>query len=114
MRILIVGASGTIGTAVVAELEERHDVVSAGRTSGAVRLDITVRESIRSAFEQFGSVDAVVSAAGSVKFAPFGEMSHDDYTLDDKIAAVRRQIANGEARIVFDPELESVNIVPVR
>jgi NAD(P)-dependent dehydrogenase (short-subunit alcohol dehydrogenase family) len=50
-------------------------------------LDITVEESIRSTFEKFGSVDAVVSASGSVKFAPFGEMSHDDYTLglEDKL-----------------------------
>ena len=87
MRVLVVGASGTIGRAIVTELENRHDVVSAGRTSGAVRLDITVEESIRSTFEKFGSVDAVVSASGSVKFAPFGEMSHDDYTLglEDKL-----------------------------
>ena len=87
MRILVVGASGTIGRAVVAELEDRHDVVSAGRTSGAVRMDITVRESIRSTFEKIGSVDAVVSAAGSVKFAPLAEMGHSDYTLglEDKL-----------------------------
>jgi len=71
----------------VAELEDRHDVVSAGRTSGAVRLDITVRESIRSTFEKIGSIDAVVSAAGSVKFAPLAEMDHDDYALglEDKL-----------------------------
>lgn len=42
------------------------------------------------------------------------DYGHGDHTLDDKVAAVRRQIEKGEARIVFDPELESVNIVPVR
>ena len=35
-------------------------------------------------------------------------------TLDEKVADVRRQLDRGEARIVFDPESESVNIVPVR
>ena len=35
-------------------------------------------------------------------------------TLEEKVADVRRQLDRGEARIVFDPETESVNIVPVR
>jgi hypothetical protein len=32
-------------------------------------------------------------------------------SLAEKVADVRRQLARGEARIVFDPETESVNIV---
>jgi uncharacterized protein YheU (UPF0270 family) len=32
-------------------------------------------------------------------------------TLTEKIADVRRQLERGEARIVFDPETESTNIV---
>jgi hypothetical protein len=35
-------------------------------------------------------------------------------TLAEKIADVRRQLERGEARVVFDPESESVNIVPAR
>jgi uncharacterized protein YheU (UPF0270 family) len=35
-------------------------------------------------------------------------------TLDEKVADVRRQLDRGEARIVFDPDSESVNIIPVR
>ena len=87
MKILVVGASGTIGRAVVAELGGRHEVISAGRTSGDVQLDITESTSIRSAFEKVGSIDAVVSASGSVKFAPFGEMQEADYAvgLNDKL-----------------------------
>lgn len=34
--------------------------------------------------------------------------------LEEKVADVRRQLDRGEARIVFDPESESVNVVPVR
>jgi len=33
-------------------------------------------------------------------------------SLDDKVAAVLRQLERGEALIVFDREAESVNIVP--
>ena len=34
-----------------------------------------------------------------------------DRTLADKIADVRRQLARGEATIVYDPATESANIV---
>ena len=81
MRVLVVGASGTIGRAVVAELRERHEIVSAGRESGDVRVDITDKASIRAAFEAAGPIVAVVSAAGKVKFAPFAEMTDADYRI---------------------------------
>jgi len=84
MKILVVGASGTIGRAVVAELAERHDVVAAGRTSGDVSLDMTDEASIRAAYQQVGTVDAVVSAAGHVKFAPFADMQAADYDIGIK------------------------------
>ena len=34
-----------------------------------------------------------------------------DYSLEEKIAAVMRQLDRGEARIVFDPETGTVSIV---
>ncbi|MCL7977146.1 MAG: short chain dehydrogenase [marine benthic group bacterium] len=81
MRILLVGASGTIGRAVEAELEGRHEVVSAGRHTGDVRLDIYDSESIRAAFGELGPIDAVISATGAVQFAPFAEMQAADYVM---------------------------------
>jgi NAD(P)-dependent dehydrogenase (short-subunit alcohol dehydrogenase family) len=87
MKILIVGASGTIGRAVAAELGKRHDIISAGRSSGDVRMDITDSESIRAAFEKVGSIDALVATTGKVKFAPFANMEAADYEigLKDKL-----------------------------
>ena len=35
-------------------------------------------------------------------------------SFESKVADVKRQLECGEAQIVFDPETESVNIVPVR
>ena len=81
MKILIVGASGTIGRAVVSELAARHEVVTAGRSSGDVRLDLTDSASVRAAFAQVGELDAIVSTAGRVRFAPFAEMSSEDYEI---------------------------------
>lgn len=87
MRILIVGASGTIGRAVTAELGQRHEVVTAGRNSGDIRLDITNSESIRAAYAESGPLDAVVSTAGTVRFAPFAELDASGYEvgLRDKL-----------------------------
>jgi NAD(P)-dependent dehydrogenase (short-subunit alcohol dehydrogenase family) len=70
MRIFLVGASGVLGRAVAAELAPRHEIVSGGRNSGDVRIDITDADNIRAAFASLGTVDAVVCAAGSVRFEP--------------------------------------------
>lgn len=75
MRVLIVGASGTIGQAVVKQLEERHDIIRAGRKGPDVSVDITSVDSIRHMYEQIGPIDAVVSTAGSAHFAPLTELT---------------------------------------
>ncbi len=87
MRIVLVGASGTIGQAVAAELGGRHEIVAVGSKSGAVRMDMTDPASIRDALQQVGPFDALVSAAGKVKFAPLADLTDADYGigLKDKL-----------------------------
>ena len=86
-RVLVVGASGTLGRAVATELEQRHEVIRAGRSSGDMRIDLTDAASIRQALAQIGRLDAIVSAAGKVHFAPLAEMTADLFRvgLDDKL-----------------------------
>jgi NAD(P)-dependent dehydrogenase (short-subunit alcohol dehydrogenase family) len=87
MKILVVGASGTIGRAVVDELKLRHEVVTASRTSGDHTVDLTDLQSIRTLFEQVGKVDAIVSTAGNVHFGPLLEMTPEQHRvgLSDKL-----------------------------
>jgi len=66
MKIIVIGAAGTIGRAVVEELAPRHEIVTAGRSSGQVRVDITHIDSVHAMFEQVGKADAVVVAAGKL------------------------------------------------
>jgi NAD(P)-dependent dehydrogenase (short-subunit alcohol dehydrogenase family) len=73
LRILLVGASGTLGRAVAAELGARHEIIRAGREGGDVRVDITDPASIAKALAFIGPLDAVISAAGHVKFAPLSD-----------------------------------------
>lgn len=74
LRILLVGAGGTLGRAVAAELGSRHDVIKAGRNSGDVRLDMSDPASIERALAKIGELDAVACAAGSVAFLPLGQI----------------------------------------
>ena len=75
LRILVVGASGVLGRAIVAELGARHDIVSAGSKSGDVRIDISDPTSIVAGLAAAGPLDAVACAAGAVNFHPLSAIS---------------------------------------
>ena len=81
MKILIVGGNGTIGKKVSAHLSQKHDVVIAGRTSGEVTVDIVEPQSIEAMFEAVGKIDAVVCIAGEAKWAPFADLSEEDFYI---------------------------------
>lgn len=86
-KIVVIGASGTLGKAVVANLSARHEVVEVGKTSGALQVDITVPESVQALFERLGKVDGIVCATGQVFFGPVPQMRAEDFAigLNDKL-----------------------------
>jgi NAD(P)-dependent dehydrogenase (short-subunit alcohol dehydrogenase family) len=75
LRILLVGASGELGRAIVAELGARHELIQAGSKSGDVRIDISDPASIVAGLAAAGPLDAVACAAGAVNFAPLSAIS---------------------------------------
>lgn len=87
MKIIVVGATGTIGKAVVRELGSRHEIIEVGHRSGRNQVDITRIDSVRALFAALGKVDAIVSCAGKVHFGPLGDMSSDQFQigLHDKL-----------------------------
>lgn len=92
MKILLVGATGTLGRSVRELLVERgHEVLSASRTNSGLTVDITDPESIRAMYEKAGPVDAVASAAGTVPWKTLGELSHQD-VLDGLIGKAFSQV----------------------
>lgn len=84
MKVVIIGASGTIGRAVVNELSPRHEIVKVGRKSGDVNVDITSTESITKMYEAIGSFDALVATTGNVHFGDLNQMSEQDYYVGIK------------------------------
>ncbi|AOY01186.1 short chain dehydrogenase [Jeongeupia sp. USM3] len=87
MKVLVIGASGTIGRAVVSELAPRHDILTAGRNSGDFRVDVTDLASVEQLFRDTGKVDAVVAATGNLHFGPLAEFTPAQYAigLNDKL-----------------------------
>ncbi|QOV41582.1 short chain dehydrogenase [Streptomyces ferrugineus] len=80
MKILLIGATGTLGTAVHKALAERgHEILTVGRSGGDLRYDFTDPARTAELYERAGRVDAVVSAAGSVPYKPVTEMAPEDY-----------------------------------
>lgn len=85
MKILVVGgASGTIGKTVAQHLAKKHEVITAGRNSGDVTVNIESSESIKEMYEKTGKLDAVVSCVGAAKWGPFEELSEEDYYVGIK------------------------------
>lgn len=80
-KILLIGASGTIGQAVQANLGARHDVITVGRNSGTHRADFSQPGSVVKLFEAVGKVDAIVSTAGNLHFGPLAEMTAEQFNL---------------------------------
>jgi len=81
MRIILIGASGTIGKAVSSELSQRHEIVAVGRKSGNHHADLRDIQSLRTLFAKVGKVDAIVCTAGSVHFGPWPDLSPEKFEI---------------------------------
>ncbi|BBP75268.1 short chain dehydrogenase [Pseudomonas gingeri NCPPB 3146 = LMG 5327] len=120
MKILLIGAQGTIGSAIEKELAPRHEIIRIGRTSGDLHVDISDSASIRRLFEQTGKFDALVCAAGNVNFVPLADMSEKDFALglQDKLMGqvnlvlIGREYANDGASFTLTSGI--LNRDPIR
>lgn len=84
MKIVVIGGNGTIGKTAAQALSKKHEVITAGRNSGDMHVNIDDAESIKALFEELGQVDAIVNCAGSAKWAAFEEMSEEDFYVGIK------------------------------
>jgi NAD(P)-dependent dehydrogenase (short-subunit alcohol dehydrogenase family) len=101
MKILLVGASGTIGQAVEKSLTTHHEIVTANYSGGDIQVDLGNVESIRQMFETAGSIDAIISTAGVANFASFTDLTETDYqmALNNKLMGQVNLIRFGQSYI---------------
>lgn len=81
MKLLIIGGNGTIGNKVTSYFRENNTLIVAGRSNGDVKVDIADSGSIKALFEKIGMVDAIICIAGEAKWAPFHQLSEEDYYI---------------------------------
>ncbi|MET9297096.1 short chain dehydrogenase [Streptomyces sp. NPDC003077] len=80
MNVLVIGATGTVGSAVVGALEASHRVVKASRR-GPVTVDLEDPSSLDAIFDEMPDLDAVVCCAASGPLVDLASVT------DDEIAA---------------------------
>lgn len=64
MKIVLVGASGTMGRYLKDAFGSEHEVITAALSNSNLQVDITAVDSIKNFFERVGSFDALISTAG--------------------------------------------------
>ena len=80
-RVLLIGATGTIGSYLAILLGARHDLIAASKSKSPVQVDITSTDSITRMYEEVGPVDAVIVTAGNAYFGDFITMKEEDFYL---------------------------------
>lgn len=75
MKIVIVGASGTMGRHLASAFEKDHKVIKADRHSNEIKVDITSPESIENMYKNIGSFDALISTAGPTYVGPWKNLT---------------------------------------
>lgn len=102
-KIVVIGATGTVGRAVSAALKARHEVIEVGATRGQYRVDTTDPASIERLFGEIGKVDGIVTATGKLHFGPLPEMSAEQFWvgLRDKLMG-QINVVLGAQRYVND------------
>ena len=81
MKVVLIGATGTIGSAIARALADRHDVIPVSHSKAEHRVDLASKASIERLMEAVQPFDAVISAAGQAAFRPLQELSDDDFQL---------------------------------
>ncbi len=79
MRILIIGATGTIGKEVVQALRAGNEIIEVSQSSTPLTVDISDAGTIRAMYEKVEQLDAVICAAGAAKFLPLAELDDSDF-----------------------------------
>ena len=79
MKIILLGASGIIGSEIDKALSPNHEMVRAGR-NGDVKVDYTDTQSVNAMFKQVKKFDALIVTVGrDSAFKPYEELTDEDF-----------------------------------
>ena len=81
MRVIVIGATGTLGRFVVDALTQRHQVVPVSYRQCQIKVDLGDPSSIAEMYRMIGQVDAVIGTAAAARSAPLTELTDEDFAL---------------------------------
>lgn len=85
MKILLIGSTGTIGSAVYQSLKnEGHEIYGAHRNSSIYPINIEDTSSIEEVLKKIPKIDAVINIAGTASWKSLSELTEDDFYLGIK------------------------------
>jgi NAD(P)-dependent dehydrogenase (short-subunit alcohol dehydrogenase family) len=101
MKIIIIGATGTIGKVVTEELSKRHEIIKASRNKGDIQVDIQSPKSIETMYKHVGKFDAVVSTTGEGYFGTLKTATDKDFRkgVDSKLMGQVNLVLIGQHHI---------------
>ncbi|MEQ8684906.1 MAG: short chain dehydrogenase [Imperialibacter sp.] len=79
MKIIIVGASGTMGSFLSKAFEKEHEIVRADRHGTDVQVDITSPDSIENMYKTTGVFDALICTAGPTFVGPWKNLTDKEF-----------------------------------
>jgi NAD(P)-dependent dehydrogenase (short-subunit alcohol dehydrogenase family) len=80
VKVIVIGATGKIGSEIVTALSGRHEIVRVGTRRGDVVADYTDEASVRKMYQDIGDSAALNCAAGrDSTFKEYTELGDDDY-----------------------------------
>lgn len=79
MKIIIVGATGTMGQYLTTALAKEHEIIRVASKGGDIQANITSTESIENMFKQAGAFDALISTAGPTYVGPWAKMGDAEF-----------------------------------
>ncbi|MCF8452910.1 MAG: short chain dehydrogenase [Pedobacter sp.] len=79
MKIIIVGATGTMGKYLANAFETDHEIIRVASSGGDIQADITSPESIANLFKEAGAFDALISTAGPTFVGPWKNLTDKEF-----------------------------------
>ncbi len=79
MKIIIVGATGTMGTYLSSAFEKENEIIRAASEGGDFQVDITSPEAIEKFFQTVGPFDALISTAGPTFVGPWTKLNDETF-----------------------------------
>ncbi|HEX8269624.1 MAG TPA: short chain dehydrogenase [Flavobacterium sp.] len=75
MKIIIVGATGTMGKHLANAFGNEHEIIKVASKGGDINADFTSTESIENMYKQVGAFDALISTAGPTFVGPWNKLT---------------------------------------